>query len=183
MTMSLADLPRELLTSPCPISDSPLFWGLVAIIMGLLSYFRPGGRISFYHPKDNHLLLTRKSEKPDVKNKQVTFAEICREATPSKIRLNPFLFNGHLQTAWTVLKHDGVPVYYKRRAFESENPMYSGQFALDFTVKPYEIPDDDILTDRARKYTQPSGLPERTSFFSRKANLLLCLRMTRNPCW
>ena len=167
MTMSLADLPRELLTSPCLISESPLFWGSVAIIiMGLLSCVRPSGRIAFYHPKDNRLLLTRKSQKPDAKKQQVTFADICREATPSKIQLNPFLFNGHLQTAWTALKHDGVPVYYKRRTFESENPIYSGQFSVDFVVEPYEIPDDDVLTDRARKYTQPSGLPVRTSFFS-----------------
>ncbi|OJJ81936.1 putative hydrolase, alpha/beta fold family [Aspergillus glaucus CBS 516.65] len=133
--------------------------------MGLLSWLRPRGRISFYHAKDNSLLLTRKSEKPGAEEK-VTFTDICREATPAKCNLNPFLFNGHLQTAYTAIKYDGVPVYYKRTMFESDSPAFSGQFAMDFVVEPYEMPKDDVLIDSERKYTQPSGLPVRTSFFS-----------------
>ena len=158
--MSFADL-QDYLLSSLPLST--LLCGLIT--MGLLSWLRPRGRISFYHAKDNSLLLTKKSEKAGAEEK-VTFTDICREATPAKCNLNPFLFNGHLQTAYTAIKYDGVPVYYKRTMFESDSPAFSGQFAMDFVVEPYEMPKDDVLVDSERKYTQPSGLPVRTSFFS-----------------
>lgn len=135
------------------------------LTMAILSGIRHRGKVSFYHANDNSLVLSKKSEKPGAQE-EVTLADICRQVTPSRYKLNPFLFNGHLQTAWTTLKHDNVPVYYKRRMFESDNPMFSGQFALDFVAEPYKMPeDDDILMDRAGKYTQETGLPERTSFF------------------
>ncbi|KAI9934105.1 hypothetical protein ASPWEDRAFT_105427 [Aspergillus wentii DTO 134E9] len=130
----------------------------------MFSWLRPSGRISFFHAKDNRLLLTKKS-KSDTKE-QTTLADICRAATPEKCNLNPFLFNGHLQTAWTAVKSYDIPVYYKRKMFEADSPAYSGHFALDFVVPPYETPNDDEVTDKARKHTQPSGLPERTSFFT-----------------
>lgn len=133
--------------------------------MGLLSWIRPSGRIAFYHAKDNKLLLTKIPGKTGAKE-QTTLVDVCREATPDTCNLNPFLFNGHLQTAWTVMKHDSVPIYYKRKMVESDSPMFSGQYALDFAVKPYEMPPEGELTDQARKYTQPSGMPPRTSFFS-----------------
>ncbi|PYH98863.1 AB-hydrolase YheT [Aspergillus ellipticus CBS 707.79] len=133
--------------------------------MGLFSWLRPNGRIAYYHAKDNNLLLAKKSGKPGA-TEQVTLADICRDATPENCQLNPFLFNGHLQTAWTIYKHDPVPVYYKRWMFEADNPMFSGHFAIDFVVDPYEPPSDAHSTDSARKYTQPAGLPERTAFFS-----------------
>lgn len=160
--MHLADLPQTSLRfflDLWPLSG--LLFAFIA--MGVLSWMRPKGRVSFHHAKDNGLILKTKSEKPGAQE-QVSLTDICREATPTTCHLNPFLFNGHLQTAWTTLKHDGVPVYYKRRMFESDSPMFTGLFALDFVVEPYEIPDDDILMDRARKYTQESGLPVRTSF-------------------
>ncbi|PWY83007.1 AB-hydrolase YheT [Aspergillus heteromorphus CBS 117.55] len=133
--------------------------------MGLLSSLSPSGRIAYYHAQDNNLLLARKSGKPGA-TEQVTLAEICRKATPEKCQLNPFLFNGHLQTAWTSAKFDKVPVFYKRWMFEADSPMFSGHFAVDFAVDPYEPPNDPHSTDSERKYTQPSGLPERTAFFS-----------------
>ncbi|KAJ5934002.1 hypothetical protein N7454_006331 [Penicillium verhagenii] len=132
--------------------------------MGPLSWVRPSGRISFYHAKDNNLLLTR-AGKSGAKE-QTSLVDICRDATPDTCHLNPLLFNGHLQTGWTVLKHDNVPVYYKRKMFESETPMFTGQYAIDFVVKPYDMPAEGELTDKERKYTQPSGLPPRTSFYS-----------------
>lgn len=139
--------------------------------MAILSSIRHRGKVTLYHAKDNSLVLSKKksSEKPGAQGKEekVTLAELCGQVTPSRYKLNPFLFNGHLQTAWTTMKHDNVPVYYKRRMFQSDNPMFSGQFALDFVTEPYKVPeDDDVLMDRARKYTQETGLPERTSFFS-----------------
>lgn len=162
--MHLADLPQS--SFKFFVDLWPLSGLLCAFIAtGVMSWMHPKGRISFHYSKDNGLILNKKSEKPGAQE-QVSLTEICREATPKKCRLNPFLFNGHLQTAWTILKHDGVPVYYKRRMFESDSPMFSGQFALDFVVEPYEMPDDDVLMDRERKYTRESGLPVRTSFMS-----------------
>ncbi|KAJ5203983.1 AB-hydrolase YheT [Penicillium cinerascens] len=156
----MPDFAADLLRS-FPVSL--LLSGLFA--MGLLSWLRPSGRISFFHAKDNKLLLTKVSGKTGAKE-QTTLVDVCRDATPETCHLNPFLFNGHLQTAWTVMKHDNVPVYYKRKMFESESPMFTGQYAIDFVVKPYDMPPEGELTDQARKYTQPEGLPPRTSFYS-----------------
>lgn len=145
---------------PIPV----LLSGVLA--MGILSCFRRNGRISFFHPKQNKLFLTRKGTKPGAAAELTTLADICWSATPANCRLNSFLFNGHLQTAWTAAKLGDVPIYYKRKMFESDHAIYSGQFALDFVVEPYDTPKDAEVTDSARKYTLPSGLPERTSFFT-----------------
>ncbi|EXJ79722.1 hypothetical protein A1O3_08005 [Capronia epimyces CBS 606.96] len=64
-----------------------------------------------------------------------SFADMCRAIVPP-CRLNPFLFNGHLQTMWSVLTRESIPIYYKRRIFEHEDPTYTGQFAVDFVTKP-----------------------------------------------
>lgn len=156
----MLDIISTLLNS---IPLSVLLSGLIA--MGLISWFRPKGRIAFYHAKDNKLTLTKVPGATGAKE-QTTFVDICRSATPESCNLNPFLFNGHLQTCWTTLKYDNVPVYYKRKMFESETPAFTGHYAMDFVVAPYEIPQDPELIDQARKYTQKSGMPPRTSFFS-----------------
>ncbi|KAL2828266.1 Alpha/Beta hydrolase protein [Aspergillus cavernicola] len=133
--------------------------------MGLFSWARPTGRISFFNSKENNLLLTKRSGKSGAKE-QTTLAELCRTATPARCELNPLLFNGHLQTCWTVVKFDKVPVYYKRRIFEADSARYRGQFAIDFVVEPYEAPKSPEANDEDRKYTLPSGLPERTAMLS-----------------
>ncbi|KAL4976132.1 Alpha/Beta hydrolase protein [Aspergillus desertorum] len=132
--------------------------------MGLLSWARPSGRVSFFGSKENNLLLIRKPGKAGPK--QTTLAELCHAATPARCDLNPFLFNGHLQTCWTTVKFDNVPVYYKRWVFQADSVAYRGQFAVDFVVEPYEAPKTPEATDAERKYTLPSGLPERTTMFS-----------------
>ncbi|KAL4988998.1 Alpha/Beta hydrolase protein [Aspergillus falconensis] len=132
--------------------------------MGLLSWARPSGRISFFGSKENNLLLNRRASKAGPK--QTTLAELCRTATPARCDLNPLLFNGHLQTCWTTMKFDNVPVYYKRWVFEADSAAYKGQFAVDFVVEPYGAPKNPEAIDAERKYTLPSGLPERTAMFS-----------------
>ncbi|KAJ5699639.1 hypothetical protein N7536_002652 [Penicillium majusculum] len=156
----MLDIISTLLNS---IPLSVLLSGLIA--MGLISWLRPKGRIAFYHAKDNKLTLTKVPGATGAKE-QTTFVDVCRSATPETCNLNPLLFNGHLQTCWTTLKYDNVPVYYKRKMFESETPAFTGHYAMDFVVAPYEIPQDPELIDQARKYTQKSGMPPRTSFFS-----------------
>ncbi|BDD61820.1 hypothetical protein MAP00_006844 [Monascus purpureus] len=134
------------------------------IAMGIFSWIRPNQRVSFVHSLENRLLLTKISPQSRTKEK-VTLPDLCKATTPSTCDLNPLLFNGHLQTAWTTVKNYDIPIYYKRKMFESDSSMYSGHFAVDFVVDPYEIPDDDEVTDKARKFTLPSGLPSRTIFF------------------
>jgi predicted alpha/beta-fold hydrolase len=140
---------------------SVLLSGLIA--MGVLSWLRPKGRIAFHHAKDNNLTLTKSGGK-----EHTTFLDVCRSATPESCNLNPLLFNGHLQTAWTTMKHDNVPVYYKRSMFESDSSAFTGHYAIDFVVAPYDVPNDPELTDEARKHTQKSGMPPRTCFFSKE---------------
>jgi hypothetical protein len=77
--------------------------------------------------------------------------EICEESTPP-CRLNPFLFNGHLQTVWTAITDDGPPLHYKRKIFESEDVAYEGSFAVDFVTRPFSETD--------------STLPVRTTYFT-----------------
>jgi uncharacterized protein len=133
-------------------------------------------KVSLVHCADNQLLLTAKNADADTENvdssstgkaKQIKLIDLCREATPATCNLNPFLFNGHLQTAWsTVTENVEIPVYYKRKIFEQEIPELAGQFAVDFVVPPYPKTTDPEATDAARKFTLPSGLPPRTAFFS-----------------
>lgn len=68
--------------------------------------------------------------------------DLCKSITPP-CWLNPLLFNGNLQTTWTVVKGTDPLVYYKRKVFTSDCPAYAGSFAVDFVVPQY--PDTDPL--------------------------------------
>ncbi|KAL1953104.1 hypothetical protein VTO42DRAFT_3584 [Malbranchea cinnamomea] len=134
--------------------------------MNIVSSLLPSGRVAFHHaPKS--LLLTRKHSAVSDKRETISLADLCKESTPAKCQLNPLLFNGHLQTMWTVVKNDDVPVYYKRWRFEAQNPDYSGTFEVDFVVEPYDtsavVEDPD-----APKPDPKQPLPERTTFFTVK---------------
>lgn len=63
---------------------------------------------------------------------------------------NPLLFNGHLQTAWTVNKYFGDPfvIHYARN--NHINPRDGGHFAIDVVIPEF----DESLS--------PEDLPERT---------------------
>lgn len=92
-----------------------------------------------------------------------SLAEIVKSITPS-CYLNPFLFNGHLQTMYTAAKGDEVPIVYKRGMFEQEDPKYHGQFSVDFVAR-------SNVADSKQKETQkeddgPWSLPPRTSYFT-----------------
>lgn len=83
--------------------------------------------------------------------KETDLLKIVEEATPP-CHLNPFLFNGHLQTMWTATKPSGPPVYYRRKVFDADHKTYKGTFAVDFAVQPFEGSDET--------------LPRRTTYFS-----------------
>lgn len=103
------------------------------------------------------------------------FPELCKDATP-ECYLNPLLFNGHLQTAWTAAKHKGPSVHYKRRVFSSDDPAFEGHFAVDFAVSPPKPKEDKALdsgTEDEGLREDPTGighlrLPPRTTYFTDK---------------
>ncbi|KZF21310.1 hydrolase, alpha/beta fold family [Xylona heveae TC161] len=105
----------------------------------------PGrARTSFHHSQKTVILPTRTGAKHSL-------AELCESATPP-CHLNPLLFNGHLQTAWTIVKAYDIPIYYKRKVFESDDPNFAGTFAVDFAVSKYDDCDN--------------SLPPRTTYFT-----------------
>lgn len=81
-----------------------------------------------------------------------SFAEFCKSMVPT-CRLNPLLFNGHLQTIWTVFKKEHIPIYYKRHIFENDDSTYTGQFSVDFVTTPYKG-SDPRLPPRTTYYTE-----------------------------
>ncbi|KAI9786883.1 MAG: hypothetical protein M1839_005114 [Geoglossum umbratile] len=100
---------------------------------------------TFYHSDDPIAVHTKAGTR-------TTLLDICRSVTPP-CHLNPFLFNGHLQTCWTVVDSTDIPIYYKRKIFAAEDSTYHGTFAVDFVVDEYQWAGDGTL-------------PPRTSFFS-----------------
>lgn len=109
------------------------------LIMGFLGH----AKITFHHSPDPVELTSKAGDKK-------TLLEICEAATPP-CHLNPFLFNGHLQTFWTAVKSNDIPVYYKRKVFENDDPAFAGSFAVDFVVEPYEG-SDPLLPPRTTYY-------------------------------
>jgi predicted alpha/beta-fold hydrolase len=101
-------------------------------------------KTTFYHAQRGITLHTK-----DGRN--ILFADMCKAVIPP-CHLNPFIFNGHLQTMWTVVKSQDVPIYYRRKLFENEDPTYTGTFAVDFVVRPYDGED--------------TSLPSRTTYFT-----------------
>ncbi len=102
-------------------------------------------KTTFTH-SPNPLSLTKKD------GTSTDLASLCREATPP-CRLNPLLFNGHLQTMWTAVKNHGPPIYYKRKVFENEDPNFRGSFAVDFVVSPFPETDEN-LSPRTVHFTE-----------------------------
>lgn len=93
-------------------------------------------RIKFHHHPKPIAIKTKDGGKTDL-------LELTRSVTPP-CKLNPILFNGHLQTWWTAVKSLDIPIYYKRKVFEADDPTYAGSFAVDFAVEPYQDTDDSL---------------------------------------
>jgi len=98
-------------------------------------------------------LVTKTGEK-------TTLPSIAESSIPP-CRLNPFLFNGHLQTMYTARKDPGPPIYYKRQIFDSDHSVYPGTFAVDFVVSK-EVGEAARLDEKST-----DDLPERTTNFSK----------------
>ncbi|KAI9847840.1 MAG: hypothetical protein M1837_001733 [Sclerophora amabilis] len=104
--------------------------------MDIIPWLAGHSKVSFTHSSKPVLL-------DDKCGSKVSLSQICEAATP-QCRLNPLLFNGHLQTFWTVTKNQSVPIYYKRRVFEAEDAAYAGTFAVDFVVDQYEDHNESL---------------------------------------
>ncbi|KAF2397195.1 hydrolase, alpha/beta fold family [Trichodelitschia bisporula] len=92
----------------------------------------------------------------DVKDEQtkVSLLDLSKQVTPP-CRLNPLIFNGHVQTCWTAIKGLDIPITYKRRIFISNSTTYPGTFAVDFVgPTPETAPEPDV------------SLPQRTTYYT-----------------
>lgn len=119
-------------------------------------------------PKLIHSERTIRLIAKDGRDEQLS--DFCRRIIPS-CNLNSALFNGHAQTAWTVVSSIGPSIYYKRWTFAAEEPAYAGHFTVDFVSCPPALlrrfEDEDVTQD-------PSGvghtyLPPRTTYMTQHA--------------
>lgn len=112
-----------------------------------LSWLLGRAKVTFHHSPNTISLLSSSD------SKKKSLQEVCQNATPP-CNLNPLLFNGHLQTAYTTIKAHGPPIIYRRKIFESNDPRFAGTFTIDFVAHPASSPEED-----------PS-LPPRTTYYS-----------------
>lgn len=124
MSSLQVQLPQAFLESPLKTT----LFGLVGVVVlcGIVQAFQPS-EIRFYYRKSPY-----SSGQEGIKS---NFAETCKSVTPP-CRLNPFLFNGHLQTLWNNFFRHSVSIHYKRRYYEQQDPRYPGSFAIDFVSRP-----------------------------------------------
>ena len=138
-----------------------------SFLLDLLSWIFPSIRVAFHHsPKS--LTLKKKTSASECGASEVSLAELCKSSTPATCQLNPFLFNGHIQTAWTLVSESDVPIYYKRKLFVSEHMIYHGQFAVDFVVPRYPMAGTEKELEARGKLSIADELPCRTKLFSGK---------------
>ncbi|KAJ5219308.1 uncharacterized protein N7498_001407 [Penicillium cinerascens] len=127
--------------------------------MNFLSCLFRWQKVSFHYCSNSYQILEKQSTSESADRSQKSFADFCKECVPPFCSLSPVLFNGHLQTAWTQFDIEDIPVYYKRKLFDSDDSSYSGQFSVDFVVRP-------CVDNRVVSQTKPDAeLPARTTFF------------------
>lgn len=112
-----------------------------------LSWLLGCARTTFTHAETPIILPTNSGSK-------ASLLSLCQSAT-GPCQLNPLLFNGHLQTFYTAVKAQDIPIHYKRKLFTQEDPAYPGTFAVDFVVNNDHDRDDEL----------DESLPPRTNNF------------------
>lgn len=140
----LPTTPKMTLALPSVVGT--LLAGLTSlVILANMSRLLGRAKSSFYYGKNSIKLRTKDGQ-------ETTLAALVSTILPP-CRLNPFIFNGNLQTIWTVVNSKHIPVYYKRHVFKQLNPLYDGTFAVDFVVDPYDG-NDQTLPPRTTYYTE-----------------------------
>lgn len=132
------------------------------------SWYPGRSNITYTHSPDP-LILPSSSNGP-----ARAFPELVKESIPP-CNLNPFLFNGHLQTFWTATNKGGPSIHYKRRVFASDDEKFAGHYTIDFAVAAPPSsgaasdggPEDEGLRE------DPTGvghhrLPPRTTYLTDK---------------
>ncbi|KAK3378308.1 Alpha/Beta hydrolase protein [Podospora didyma] len=104
-------------------------------------------KIAFFHAPSPLTLQKKDGTTTDL-------LKMAEKSTPS-CQLNPFLFNGDLQTMWTAVAKNAPPIHYRRKIFEAEDQAYRGTFAVDFVVDTHDDVDE--------------SLPPRTAYFPEDA--------------
>lgn len=104
-----------------------------------------------YHHSPSPISLTLK----DAAEATTSLPDFVASVTPP-CNLTPTLPGGHLQTIYSVISKEDVPIDYKRHVFESDDPHYPGSFAVDFVVH----------LDAESKGGKDDGLPPRTRNFT-----------------
>lgn len=95
--------------------------------------------------------ITLPGASPEVST--LPLVDVCKQMTPP-CQLNPFLFNGHLQTFWTAFgRAYDIPVFYRRHIFNADENNFPGTFAVDFCI-PEDDCNDDSLPPRTTHMTQ-----------------------------
>jgi len=119
-----------------------------------LSWLLGRSKTTFHHHPTTIDLPLKAQKDPASRTKEPTtsLASLCASATPP-CNLNPLLFNGHLQTMYTVIKSHAVPVHYRRHIFESTDTHYPGTFAVDFAVENAAEEEDKTLHPRTTYYS------------------------------
>ncbi|KFZ22826.1 hypothetical protein V502_02691 [Pseudogymnoascus sp. VKM F-4520 (FW-2644)] len=82
----------------------------------------------------------------------ISFPDLCKSVT-QRCALNPFLFNGHMQTIWTNAMRNDSPIYYKRKIFIAGGEGDNGSFAVDFVVDGNVDEGDPALPKRTTLLT------------------------------
>jgi predicted alpha/beta-fold hydrolase len=95
-----------------------------------LSWLLGHAKTSYTHHPDPIPMKTKSGLTTNLSSLSKKFIPPCR--------LNPFLFNGHLQTMYTAVYDQGPPIHYKRKIFQSNHSVYPGQFAVDFVIRKEE---------------------------------------------
>jgi len=116
-------------------------------------------KTAFYHSSTPISIPLKKSNgtidmKTETPSSSITLVDLCKDVTPP-CRLNPLLFNGHLQTLWTTQTRTDIPIHYRRRIFTSNDHSYPGTFAVDFLS---HNPSTSIEAD--------TTLPPRTAYYT-----------------
>lgn len=140
---SLEDDRRKFLAHSAAPSEASMTRLLHRLRMDL-SWLTGRAKTTFTHARKPVTLKTKAG-------KDVDLARFC-ESTTTPCRLNPLLFNGHLQTMWTAAKEQDVPIIYRRKIFESDDPHYPGSFAVDFVTDTGGV-DDPTLPPRTTYFT------------------------------
>ena len=73
---------------------------------------------------------------------------------------------------YTVVKSVDIPIYYKRKIFSADDPLYTGIFAVDFVVPPYHSKESIDNSEEQLFLNEGEPLPRTTYYTKEEADTL-----------